>query len=84
MLREFTGLENQLLGRVIQTEKQEMELERTNLVSGIMANRRRMQELERNLLYKLTTVQVIQKLLNSVLPISRFRAFNSRLTGGQL
>ncbi|XP_044272703.1 dynein axonemal heavy chain 8 [Tribolium madens] len=51
------GLEDQLLGRVILTEKKELEAERTNLMRDATANRRKMQELEANLLYKLTTVQ---------------------------
>ncbi|RZC33299.1 AAA 9 and/or MT domain containing protein, partial [Asbolus verrucosus] len=50
------GLEDQLLGRVILTEKKELESERTNLMRDATANRRKMQELESNLLYKLTTV----------------------------
>lgn len=52
------GLEDQLLGRVILTEKREMEMERINLVTGITENRRKIQNLESNLLLKLTTVQV--------------------------
>lgn len=51
------GLEDQLLGRVILTEKRELEAERTNLITDVTANKRKMQELESNLLYKLTTVQ---------------------------
>lgn len=51
------GLEDQLLGRVILTEKRELESERTNLIRDATANRRKMSELETNLLYKLTTVQ---------------------------
>ncbi|KAJ8938536.1 hypothetical protein NQ318_016906 [Aromia moschata] len=51
------GLEDQLLGRVILTEKKELETERTNLVKDVTANRRKMLELEQNLLYKLTTTQ---------------------------
>ncbi|XP_060520516.1 dynein axonemal heavy chain 8 isoform X2 [Cylas formicarius] len=49
------GLEDQLLGRVILTEKKELETERTNLIKDVTANRRKMLELEQNLLYKLTT-----------------------------
>lgn len=51
------GLEDQLLGRVILTEKKELETERTNLLRDVTANKRKMLELEQNLLYKLTTIQ---------------------------
>ncbi|KAB0796033.1 hypothetical protein PPYR_10094 [Photinus pyralis] len=51
------GLEDQLLGRVILTEKRELETERTNLIKDVTANKRKMLELEANLLYKLTTTQ---------------------------
>ncbi|XP_072395911.1 dynein axonemal heavy chain 8 [Diabrotica undecimpunctata] len=51
------GLEDQLLGRVILTEKKELEQERTNLIKDVTANKRKMLELEQNLLYKLTTTQ---------------------------
>lgn len=50
-------MEDQLLGRVILTEKSEMEAERTQLIMDVTANRRKMQELEANLLHKLTTIQ---------------------------
>lgn len=53
----YLGLEDQLLGRVILTEKAEMEAERTQLIMDVTANRRKMQELEENLLHKLTTIQ---------------------------
>ena len=55
----YLGLEDQLLGRVIVTEKKELEIERTNLITGVTANKRKMKELEANLLHKLSTVEVI-------------------------
>ncbi|KAF7401630.1 hypothetical protein HZH68_007450 [Vespula germanica] len=51
------GLEDQLLGRVILTEEEELETERVQLIADVTANRRNITELETNLLHKLTTVQ---------------------------
>ena len=51
------GLEEQLLGRAILTEKQELESERVKLMEEVTANKKKMKELEDNLLYRLTATK---------------------------
>ena len=74
------GLEDQLLSRVIMTERKELELERTNLMQSVTDNKRRLIELEDNLLAKLssskgsliddgTVVQVLNTTKNTALDV---------------
>ena len=51
------GLEDQLLGRVILSERREIEAERVSLIADVTANKREMQKLEADLLHKLSTTQ---------------------------
>ena len=53
----ITGLEDQLLGRVIRMEKSDLETERIRLVEDVIENKATMKELEDNLLEKLTSVK---------------------------
>jgi len=43
---------------VVNVCEQELEAERVELMEGVMANKRKMQELEANLLHKLTSTEV--------------------------
>lgn len=51
------GLEDQLLARTIQFEKAELEEERVELATEVSQNKKKMKELEDNLLYRLSNTQ---------------------------
>lgn len=53
----MSGLEDQLLGRVILMEKSDLEAERVALFESVMQNQNRMKQLESNLLGRLNSTQ---------------------------
>jgi dynein heavy chain len=72
-----SGLEDQLLGRVIGYEKAEVETERVALMEDVANNKRKMQDLESNLLKRLTETEgslVDDDSLIEVLEISKVTA----------
>ncbi|GAB0086567.1 Dynein heavy chain [Sergentomyia squamirostris] len=53
----LTGLENQILGRVIRSEKAELEQQRIQLIEDIARDTKTMEDLEQNLLLKLSSIE---------------------------
>ena len=53
------GVEEQLLSRVILSEKMELEMERTTLISEITEMKKTLEQLDINLLDKLSSVKVM-------------------------
>ena len=51
------GLEDQLLGRVVKSEKSELEMERVKLVEEIIESKATIEEMEENLLEKLNSIE---------------------------